>query len=300
MNIGLIGCGRVAQLHLCAYKHISEANIVAVSDINYDRAKVFAKEHGIKEAFGDYVKILEMQDLDYVDVCTPTATHADIACEAARFEHNILLEKPMARSSKDCDRIVHEVSRHGVKLSICHNQIFVPHIMRAKSMVDSGGFDLIYLRTSVKENPKIIGSAAAWITTPEQGGILWESGLHLAYLQLHFLKDVTDVLALGSKIKYPVYDHFSVLLRTPKKTIGIIEVSWFAKRPEALYELMSSDGRRMQIVDYHHLLEFWETPKNFLQGLYSDEKSSLKKWVLLIGTAINPLSFPAVSSSVLP
>ena len=279
MNVGLVGCGRVSEIHMCAYRHIPEANVVAVSDINLDRAKAFAQRHGIKKAYKNYYELFEMKDLDYIDICTPTSTHAKIACEAAKFDHNILLEKPMARSTEDCDQILHEISKHNVKLCVCHNQLFIPHIVHAKSMVDSGEFPLIYLRTSVKENPEIIGPAATWITTPEHGGILWESGLHLAYLQLHFLKDITEVLAIGSKIKYPVHDHFSVLLRTTKQAIGIIEVSWFAKRPEALYELMSSDGKRMQIVDYNLLLELSETPRNFLQGLYLDEKAALKKWI---------------------
>jgi len=66
-----------------------------------------------------------MKDLDYVDVCTPTLTNADLACEAAKFGHNILLEKPMARSTKECDKILHEVSKHKVKLCVCHNQLFI-------------------------------------------------------------------------------------------------------------------------------------------------------------------------------
>jgi len=39
MNIGLIGCGRVSEIHMCAYRHTPEANVVAVSDINIERAK---------------------------------------------------------------------------------------------------------------------------------------------------------------------------------------------------------------------------------------------------------------------
>ena len=43
MDVGLIGCGRVAELHMCAYKHIPEANAIAVSDINLDRAEAFSR-----------------------------------------------------------------------------------------------------------------------------------------------------------------------------------------------------------------------------------------------------------------
>jgi predicted dehydrogenase len=279
MNVGLIGCGRVAELHICSYKHIPEANVVAVSDLNLEKAKKFAKKYHIRRAYKDYLKILEMKDLDFVDICTPTLTHADLACEAAKFGHNILLEKPMARSTRECDKIIRTVSKQKVKLCICHNQLFIPHVMHMKSIIDSGEFDLIYLHTYSKENPEIIGPASSWIATPEHGGILWESGLHLAYLQLHFLKDITEVSAIGSKIKYPVHDQFSVLLCTTKQTIGVMEVSWFAKRPEALFEFMSSDGKRIQVIDYNLLLELSQSPKSFLQGLYLDLKASLKRWV---------------------
>ncbi|MDH7606644.1 MAG: Gfo/Idh/MocA family oxidoreductase [Candidatus Bathyarchaeota archaeon] len=279
MNVGLVGCGRVSEIHMNAYKYIPEVKVVSVSDINLEKAEAFAQKHRIEKAYDDVSKLFELKDLDFVDICTPTSTHVTLACEAAKFGHNILLEKPMARNTKECDQIIHEVSKHKVKLCVCHNQLFIPHIMRMKKMVDSGEFDLIYLNTSVKTNPTTLGPAAAWVGTPEQGGILWEEGLHLAYLQLHFLRDINEVLALGKKIEYPIYDNFHVLLRTAGKAIGVMEVSWFAKRPEASYEFMSHDGRRIQIIEYRHLLDLSKLPSNFLQGLYSDCKAAFKKWV---------------------
>ena len=126
MNIGLIGCGRVSEIHLLAYKHISEANVVAVSDINLHRARAFAKKHGIEKAFENSSELFNIKNLDFVDICTPTSTHTKIACDAAKYGHNILLEKPMARSTEECDKIIHDISKHGVKLSICHNQLFLP------------------------------------------------------------------------------------------------------------------------------------------------------------------------------
>lgn len=278
MDIGLIGCGRVAQLHMCAYKHIPEANVVAVSDINLEKAKTFAQRHGIKKGLEDYLELFEMKNLDYVDICTPTSTHAKIACEAARFGHHILLEKPMARSTEDCDKIIHEVSKHGVRLCMCHNQLFIPQVVQAKSMVDSGEFDPVYFRVSVKESAELIG-APSWIMTPEQGGILWETGCHSAYLQLHFLNDITEVCAIGKKIKHTVHDHFLVLLRTPNHALGVMEVSWLSKRTEVIFELMSSDGKQMQILDYNYLLEMPEKlPQSFLKGFYLDQKMIVKKW----------------------
>lgn len=278
MDIGLIGSGRVARIHMCAYRHIPEAKVIAVSDINLEKANAFAQIHGIKKAFREFTKLLEMKNLDYVDICTPTSTHAKIACEAARFGHNILLEKPMARSTADCDKIIHEVSKHGVKLSICHNQLFIPLVMRVKSMVDSGEFPLIYFRVSVKENAEKIG-VPSWIATAKEGGILWEVGCHCAYLQFHFLKDINEVFAFGDKIEKPVHDNIVALLHTPNHALGVIELSSLDKaRDDVVFDLMSSNGKRIQIVGYDNLLIPEKRPRSLLQGFYLDQKKVVKKW----------------------
>lgn len=278
MDIGLIGCGRAAQLHMCAYAHIPEANVVAVSDINLEKAKAFAQRNGIKKASKNYLELFEIKDLEYVDICTPTSTHAMIACEAAKFGHNILLEKPMARSTSDCDKIVHDISKYKVKLSVCHNQLFIPHVMQAKAMVDSGDFPLAYFRVSVKENRQKIGFPS-WIMTAKEGGILWEIGCHPAYLQLHFLKNVSEVFARGVRIKNQVRDNIIILLNTPYQTLGVIELSSIARKEEAIFDLMSSDGKRMEILDYNYLVETPEKPPaSFLKGFYLDQKTIIKKW----------------------
>jgi len=278
MNVGLIGCGRVAELHMCAYKHIPEANVVAVSDLNIEKAKAFAQKYRVNNAFKDYRELLEMKNLDLVSICTPTSTHAEIACEAAKLGKNILLEKPMARSTAECDRIIHEALKHKVKLSISHNQLFLPPVMQAKAIVDSGEFDSSYFRVSVRESAELIG-APSWTIASEQGGILWETGCHSAYLQLHFLKDINEVSAIGEKIKHPVYDEFIAMLRAPNQAIGVVEVSWLAKKIEITFELTSSNGEQMKILDYNFFIRHpGKRPTNLLQGFYWDLKAVIKKW----------------------
>jgi len=282
MKIALIGCGRVADVHMLAYSYIKDANVVAVSDIDLRRAKIFADRYRVKRFFSNYADLLEIKDLDFVDICTPVSTHAGIVCDVTKIGHNILLEKPMARSTSECERMILESKRHGVRLCVCHNQIFLPSIIQAKSMVDSGYLDLVSFRTAIKESAELIG-APNWTLTPEEKGILWETGCHAAYLQFHFLKDIEEVYAVGSKVKHPVYDEFAVLLRTKNRSYGVIEVSWLAKESEIIYEINSSDGKRVQILDYKYLLEkSANVPKHVLSGLYFDEKRILKKWTKLV------------------
>lgn len=260
IKIGLVGCGRVSEIHMSAYRHIPEADVVAVSDINLERAKAFAKKHKIPKAYDDALKLFELKDLNFVDVCTPISTHAKLACEAAEHGQNIFLEKPMARTSKECDQIIHEIAKNKVKLCICHNQLFLPTVMQAKAMVDSGNFPLAYFKVLVRESAELIG-APNWIMTPEQGGALWETGAHAAYLQLHFLKNIDKVWAVGEKISHTVPDHFTIMLINSQKTIGIIEISWLAKKEEELFEFISTNGRKIEIRNYNFFLEFTEKPE---------------------------------------
>jgi predicted dehydrogenase len=286
MDIGLIGCGRVSEYHMQAYKHIPEANVVVISDINLDRAKAFSQKWGIEKVFKDYKEILEMKDLDYVDICTPTTTHAEIACETAKLGHNVLLEKPMARSSIECDKIVNEVEKNHVKLCVMHNQLFLPLVMEAIAKVDSGEFPLAHFRVLVRESVELI-SAPKWIMTPEQGGALWETGAHCAYLQLRFLKKVERVSAVGVKLENPVHDHFVAFLESANKTTGIIEVSFLSKKTDIMFEMIGSDGQHMQILNYDFPVKLHkDNPHSILQGFYWDERIVTRKWTSFLSAVI--------------
>ncbi|MCJ7634348.1 Gfo/Idh/MocA family oxidoreductase, partial [Candidatus Bathyarchaeota archaeon] len=198
----------------------------------------------------------------------------------------ILVEKPMAMNVSECDEIINEVKKHGTKLCVGQSQIFSPHIQRAKAIVDSGKFDLFCFNTIQKESFEILKGynlAPAWNVSPEQRGIIWEVCCHLAYLQLHFLPDIKEVYAIGSKLKYPVYDDFAVLLRTAGQRFGIIELSWVSRETEVRYELRDSTGRRMQIYwEFDYFLENSEEPpftiRKVARNIFVDEKRILQKW----------------------
>lgn len=260
MNIGLIGCGHIAAWHVWVYKFIKDAKVVAVSDINLERARAFAREKKIDRYFQNYLDLLEMKNLDFVDICTPTSTHASITVHALKSGHNVLLEKPIALNSQECDKIIAEAKRQNAKVCVCHNQIFFPSIRKIKSMIEHDLIKPVSFKTFIKENGELLPS---WTKAISEGGILWEAGYHLAYLQLFFLKKIRDVFAIGNKVKYPVYDDFSVLLTTPYGCYGTMEISWLSKKPEIFYEIDSADGRRFQLNRIHDYM--LEAPANVIE-----------------------------------
>lgn len=287
MKVGLIGCGRVAHIHMKAYRAMNNVNVVAVSDTDLNRAKAFAAPYHIDRIFTNYADLFEMADLDFVDICTPTSTHEFIVSDAAKAGLNVLMEKPMGRNSPECERMIEVSRKHGIRLCICHNQLFFPHVRHLKALADSEGFNLTSFRTSHRENfewLKAHGLAQPWNVSPEHGGILWEVGAHLAYLHLSFLKDINEVYALGVKSKYSVWDDFIVLLRTASQRWGIMEISWIAQESEIVYEIFDSEGRRVQTYLPHgYIIEMNQekaaTAAGVARNFFVDERRLSKKWI---------------------
>lgn len=286
VKVGLIGCGMVAHLHMKAYKAMKDVQVVAVADVDIKRAEAFAKPYRINKAFSNYFELFDLKDLAFVDICTPTSTHEAIVRDAAKARVNVLMEKPMGRASAECERMIEEAKKHKIQLCICHNQLFYPHVQHLKAIADSEGFNLTSFRTSHRENfewLKAHNLAQPWNVNPEHGGILWEVGTHLAYLQLYFLKDIKEVYAIGAKNRYSVWDDFIVLLRTSSQRWGILEISWVAQESEIVYEVIGSTGRRVQTYLPHgYIIErMKESPADLsgvLSNFLSDQARLFKKW----------------------
>ena len=280
----------IRDSHLRAYKKLGrEVEVTALCDINIEKAKNLANKFKVKRIFDDYWEMFEKINPDLVDICTPISTHAKIVCDAAKMVPAILVEKPMALNLTQCNEMINEVKKHGSKLCIGHNQIFSPHIQKVKSMIDSGTFDLLSLRTTLKASFDILlahSLVSKLNVSPEQRGIIWEVCCHHAYLQLYFLPHIKEVYAVGGKFKYQVYDDFSVLLRTSDDRFGLIEISWITREIDVTYEFRDSKGKRIEILwEFDCILEKSAYPPFNVylaaKNILIDEKRLFKKWLSL-------------------
>lgn len=286
MKVGLIGCGGIASTHIEAYQRIKGVEVVGLCDLMIDRANLLAKKYKIQQTYTNYWDLIEKNDLDLVDVCTPTSTHLPIVCDVAKAVPAILLEKPMALTTNECDKIINEVEKYNTKICINHLQIFSPLIKKVTKSIDTGTFDLFSVKTTQKESFEYLNKhnlAPLWNVQPKQGGIIWEVCAHLVYLQLHFLPNITEVYALGSNTKYEVYDNFAVLLKTDTSKFGLIELNWVSHETEIVYEFTDVNGIRMQSKrDYNNLIVNSENPpfsvSNVLRNMITDEKRIVRKW----------------------
>ncbi len=123
IKMALVGAGTWGANHARIYKAHPFADIVAICDMNGERARRVAEEEGIPQVYEDYQEMLAKTDCDAVAIVTPDFAHADVAVAAARAGKHILIEKPLATTRDDVLRIVKAVEENGVRCMVdLHNR----------------------------------------------------------------------------------------------------------------------------------------------------------------------------------
>jgi predicted dehydrogenase len=137
LRTALIGCGKVAGIHAEALTLSPLSELVAVCDQDRSRAERFAATHG-GAPFTDLAALLSEVQPDAVFICTPHPLHAEAAVAAAEAGAHVLVEKPMAASLEDCDRMIEAARRAGVKLGVVSQRRFYEPVRRMKAAIDAG------------------------------------------------------------------------------------------------------------------------------------------------------------------
>ena len=140
IRIGIIGCGGIFQIaHLPALKNIENVEIVGVCDVSEEVAKQIAQYYSIPSYFSDYKKIAEDKRIDAVLITTPEHTHAEIAIHCMENKKHILVEKPMAKTIEECERMIKVSEKNNVKLQVGFMKRFDPALQKAHEFLNEIG-----------------------------------------------------------------------------------------------------------------------------------------------------------------
>ncbi|MBU6359717.1 MAG: inositol 2-dehydrogenase [Chloroflexi bacterium] len=139
LNIGLIGAGRIGQVHAAtiAYR-VNSAQLAAVTDPIASAAQAVAGKFRIPTIANSYKDIISDPNIDAVMICTPTDTHAEIIQAAAAAGKHIFCEKPVALDLAQTDAAVNAAERAGVKLQLGFNRRFDANYARVRQAIVSG------------------------------------------------------------------------------------------------------------------------------------------------------------------
>jgi len=134
VRIGMIGAGRMSNVHAQRLAKIPEAKIVAVAEVLPDRAESLAERTGAT-AYADYRAMLDHEKLDGVYICTPTGAHAGQAVEAAERHLPFFVEKPLALTMAEGCQVAQAVERAGVMSCVGYHWRYSEAVPRAQEIL---------------------------------------------------------------------------------------------------------------------------------------------------------------------
>lgn len=141
IRVAIVGTGSISQQHIKGYLEFPErCKIVALVDIYPEKAEEKKRRFNLVDAdvYDDHKKILDRDDIDLIDICTPPYVHAEIAINSLNAGKNVLCEKPMAASLEECDAMLEAAKRNNKLLSIVAQNRYRTAFMNLKRTLDSG------------------------------------------------------------------------------------------------------------------------------------------------------------------
>ncbi len=185
MKYALIGCGRISTNHVKAVIN-NNLEFVAVCDVVPEHMEEVLAKHDLQndtsiKRYTDYKKLVEENELDLVGIATESGIHAEIALYCIEHNINVIIEKPMAMSIEDADKIIKLSEEKGVKVSACHQNRFNIAVQEMRKALEAGRFGKlshgsIHVRWNRNEN---YYTQAPWRGTwAQDGGALMNQCIH--------------------------------------------------------------------------------------------------------------------------
>jgi predicted dehydrogenase len=224
LKVGMIGTGFIGWYHARIYHESYGAELVAIADIDK------SIEGKVKDVFGcnyytDYKEMLSDADIDAVDICLPDSNHVIPSIDAARAGKHILLEKPMARTVKDCKKIKDACESTGVRLMIAHVLRFDPGYKRLYDAVHNGEIGEVIHLSAERKNNRLLAERLKGRTS-----MLFYVGIHdIDMVQWCAHNRITRVYAqriVNINKKWNSEDCIYVLANLGKVSIANFEYSW--------------------------------------------------------------------------
>ncbi len=257
IRLGMIGCGQVTETrHLPALMRVKDIQVVAGADIDETRLSRVTNRFKIPRRYTDYHDLLKDAQVDAVAVCVPTEFHAEIGLAALAAKKYVFIEKPLALTVSDCDKMIELANRLSRHVTVGFNLRMHRLVVQARSMIASGMLGKLSLvRASLTSEWKD-ADLRTWRKKRESGGgVLIESAIHHFDLIRFLMQSEIDHVFAETRLN-ELADETAAM--TAELENGVL-VSWaFSKRmvSDNLFEFYGTGGRLSLSLYRFDSLEF--------------------------------------------
>ncbi len=227
IRVGLVGTGRIGQIHARTLATMPGVDLVALTDVNEESAQACAALCPGARVVESYPHLLEDASLQVIVICSSTHTHAPFIVEAAQAGKHIFCEKPIAAELEKIDEALAAVKKAGVKLMIAFNRRFDTNHQRIKHAIESGQIGTPHRLHIISRDPA--PPPVEYIKV--SGGLFFDMTIHDFDMARFLLGDVDEVYAAGGVMVDPRIgqagdiDTAVITLKFKNGAIGTIENS---------------------------------------------------------------------------
>jgi UDP-N-acetylglucosamine 3-dehydrogenase len=283
LGVAVIGTGFWGKNHARVYKELDSTNLVAICDVNKERAKAIASQFRVKP-YSSTSQMFKNEEIDAVSVCTWSTMLAKEANMALQAGKHVLVEKPMATNTRQAEALLKTAETNGLHLTVGFLMRFIPGVQLIREAVLSKKIGDIVSVTAkrVSQWPERIGDV----------GVVKDTAIHDIDIMRYILdQDPINIYAkTGSMHHRKFEDYAQIMLSFENNKSAFIESNWLT--PYKTRTLTVTGSEAIMRLDYITQDIWIESAKETLQpriGFKEPLKAELQHFVDCIARREKPL-----------
>lgn len=256
LGVAVIGTGFWGKNHARVYKELENTNLIAICDVDPERAKAIANQYGVK-AYTDSATMLKDPEIQAISVCTWSIKLAEEALKGLNAGKHVLVEKPMATDTKQAQMLLDTAKANDLKLSVGFLMRFIPGLQQIRQAVETKKIGELVSATArrVTQWPERIGDV----------GVVKDTAIHdIDVMRFISGENPVSVYAkMGSMRHRQFEDYAQIMLTYESGKTAFIESNWLT--PYKIRSLNVTGSEAIMRLDYNSQ-ELWiENAKESLQ-----------------------------------
>jgi UDP-N-acetylglucosamine 3-dehydrogenase len=257
--VAVIGTGAWGRNHVRVYKELASTELVAICDVNMERAKKVASQFGVK-AYTSSTQMLKNKEIEAISVCTWSTKLAKEALKALEAGKHVLVEKPMAANTEQAEKLLETAERNDLHLTVGFLMRFIPGLRHIREAVENKKIGELVCATArrVSQWPERIGDV----------GVVKDTAIHdIDVMRYISNEDPIAVYAKTGSMRHIKFEDYAQIMLTYKDgKSAFIESNWLT--PYKTRALTVTGSNSIMRLDYM-TQELWiEDPKENLQPRY--------------------------------
>lgn len=229
LGLGIVGVGGIALSHMAALRTMTSAQLVAVCDVDADRAAEVAYTERCV-GYGSVEELLADDAVEAVIVCTPNMTHEKLGVQVLAAGKHLLMEKPLALTPEGARAVAEQAAEQGLALAVGHSHRFTDQSLAIRDVIDAGDIGTPRFVRIVMNGGWIWPGWHAWVMNPElSGGHSLHNGVHLVDLASWWIGEpATSVFSVGQHATseaLEIYDYLVMELGFASGASAVCEIS---------------------------------------------------------------------------